>query len=101
MTDEDIMMSNAARDFLNRYDYSVGQLVRLKNNIRLVSIGQSGKPYTANFAFIQWVNSIAGTDDDPLNARNFIIGDCLVMALNGEGMVNPILLDSRFIEPAA
>jgi hypothetical protein len=100
MTEEDKMLSDAARDFLNRADFSVGQLVRLKKNLHLFTLGDTDKPYTGNFAFIQWVNSIVGTDDNPLGMHNVIIGDCLVMAHNGRGTVNPVLVDSRFIEPA-
>lgn len=51
--------------------------------------------------FMQYINPIFGADDDPLNMKNFMIADCFVMVgSESEDKFHPILMDSRFIEPA-
>jgi hypothetical protein len=76
-----------------------GMLVRIKPGLAPLVVVDEGTDYSGVFAFVQWVNAIAsGQDDNPLNYKNYVIGDCLVIANTAVGCC-PILMDSRFIEP--
>jgi hypothetical protein len=76
-----------------------GMIVKTKHGLAPMPVLETGKPYTGKFAFVQWVNSVAGGQDDhPLHFRNFVIGDCIVIAFTDNGCV-PCLMDSRFLEP--
>lgn len=98
LTDEDLI--EAAKKFIERTKFKEGQLVRQKKHHTFLLLGDSSEVYTGNMAFVEWLPGVIGSDDNPIHHHNLIIADCIVMAHNGKGGLTPILMDSRFLEPA-
>jgi len=100
MMEFDKKLSDAAVSFPDRNEFKPGQLVKQKPGLRYVKAGETDEEYTGHFAFVQWINAMVGNDDNPMHPNNLLIADCIVMAYNGRGWFCPVLMDSRFIEPA-
>lgn len=98
LSDEDLI--EAAKNFLKRNDFTEGQLVRQKKHHAFLLFGETTDVYTKNMAFVEWLPGVLGSDENPLDHKNLIVADCVVIAHNGKGGVTPILMDSRFLEPA-
>ena len=101
MNEDDKMLCDAANDYLNKHDFETSMLVRQKKNFMYLTLGDTGETYEMNLSFVKWLEEpIVGTSDSPMSHDNLLIADCIVMAHNGKGGVTPLLMDSRFIEPA-
>lgn len=98
ISDKDLV--EAASQFTERTEFVKGQLVKQKKNFSYIRFGVYNEVYDKNMAFVEWIPPVLGSSDDPAHHHNLLIADCIIIAYNDNGGVTPMLMDSRFIEPA-
>lgn len=91
-------LQQAATSFLKRHEFKEGMPVRIKKELFETALWRGTDQTHA--VFMYWLpNSFAGNVDHPLDDANFIIADCVVMAFGQGAAPDPVLCDSRYLEP--
>ena len=86
------LLRKASESFQKRHDLKDGMVVKFKKEIDKLN-GAIG-------VFMYWLpNGFGGEASNPLSIENFLIADCVVMGLGPDGVPEPMLFDSRFLEP--
>jgi hypothetical protein len=85
-------LRKASESFQKRHEFKEGMAVNLKKEL-------SGTNPGVGIFMYYLPNGFGGEDDHPLHPNNFLIADCVVMTLNADGLPQPALSDSRFLEP--